>query len=92
MKWINLNKYNRKDGLRIRKFNDEYYMLCSGKCYEINETGAIVIKYISKDMTIETLSNKIAETYSVCVVDKISEDINSFIDFLLSEGLINQHE
>lgn len=92
MKELNLNQYHRKDNLRIRKFNDEYYMLCSGKCYKINETGAVVIKYIGKDMPINTLSNRIMEIYNGCNIDEIIEDIKTFINFLFNEGLINQHE
>ncbi len=92
MKELNLNQYNRHNSLRIRKFSDEYYMLGSGKCYKINETGAIVVKYVGKDMPIEALGSKIMDTYNGANIDEIIEDIKAFVDFLLDEGLINENE
>lgn len=92
MKNINLNQYNRQNSLRIRKFGNEYFLLSYGKCYKVNEIGAIIVKYIGKDMTIENLSNSIANLYEECNIDQIAEDIKNFINFLLNEELVNQNE
>lgn len=88
----NFKIYNRKSNLRVRKFNEEYYMLCSGKCYEINEIGAIIVKYLGQDIEVKELSNKINEVYSDTNPEIIEKDIEVFISFLYDEGLIYINE
>lgn len=85
---MNLEQFERHDGVRIRKFKSIYYLLTSEKNYQLNELGAVVLKYIGKNMEVVDLCNKISENYTEKNLKKINDDVRSFIDFLLSEGII----
>ena len=40
----NFEQIVRKEGLRVRGIESEYYIIGNGKCYKLNELGALVIK------------------------------------------------
>ncbi|HEM5251699.1 TPA: hypothetical protein U1341_002212 [Streptococcus suis] len=70
---MNLSKYDRGIETRVRKFNGEYYLIGKGKVYSLNYLGAVVLKYIGSDITVNELSNKISEKYPGTDIETISK-------------------
>lgn len=85
---MNLSNYEKKIETRVRKFENQYYLLGNKKSYQLNYTGAVVLKYIGTEIELETLAKKISAYYKEDNINQIEEDIVTFLDFLLSENLI----
>lgn len=85
----NLNELRKCEYIIVRKIEDKYYMLGQGKCFELNETGVLVVKYIGKNMLISEFCKKLAQKYEGRVqIEQIERDIELFIDFLIKNRLI----
>ncbi|WP_142967729.1 PqqD family protein [Enterococcus casseliflavus] len=78
------------EDIRIRKLGHNFYIIGNGKTYEINEMGAIILKYINKDMTVEILAHRISDKYHEEDVMKVIDDINEYISFLKSADIIEE--
>lgn len=89
---MNLNKYNKKLDTRVRKLNNNYYLLGQKKSYSVNYLGAVVLKYIGSDIDVLDLAKKISNFYELDNIFEIKTDIINFIKFLLNEGLIDQND
>lgn len=84
----NLNELKRNEKLTLRKVGDQFYMLCGTDCYEVNNIGASIVNAIGKDITISVLCEKLSGKYDFPDVEQIRRDVYSFIDFLISEGML----
>ena len=78
----NLNEINKNENAIIRKLEDNYYIFIDGKCYKVNETGALVYKYIGSDMPISLFCQKMAKKYDSESSEMIMKDVMAFIEFL----------
>jgi len=85
-----LDYYKRIEGINVRKFNEEYYIIGNGKAFKANETCIIILKYVGKKISISELTNKILLAYSGAEYEKIYKDIENFIDFLVSQNIIEE--
>jgi hypothetical protein len=84
----NLNELKRNEKLAIRKVGDQFYLVCGRDCYEVNDIGAVIVNAIGKDMPISVLCEKLSIKYDFSDLEKIRQDVYSFIDFLVSEDLL----
>ncbi|HEL1773398.1 PqqD family peptide modification chaperone [Streptococcus suis] len=89
---MNLNQYKKELDTRVRKLNNNYYLLGQKKSYSVNYLGAVVLKYIGSDIDILDLAKKISNFYKLDNTFEIKTDIINFIKFLLDEGLINRND
>jgi len=87
-----LNNYKRTESTRIRKFNNEYYVISCEKTYKINEIGVVILKYLGTRISTSELADKILSKYSGVEHSKICQDIEEFIKFLISENIIMEVE
>ncbi len=88
----NFEQIVRKEGLRVRGIESEYYIIGNGKCYKLNELGALVIKYTGQKMELKDFCAKVSQKYHEEDLDKIEKDVLNYIDFLKEEGLIYINE
>ena len=84
----NLNDIKRKEELQIRKIADQYFLICGRNCYEINITGAIFVNMIGNTISLSELSRRIGSKFNCYDVEQIESDVNDFIQFLISEALV----
>lgn len=84
----NLNKLNRNEDLNIRKLDEVYYFTIRGNAYESNEIGATIVNAVGRDMSIDELCIRIASKYAYNDINQIKSDIDSYIEFLLAEGIL----
>lgn len=85
----NLSEIQKKEGVIIRRLENDYYIFNEGKCYKVNETGALVYKYIGKDMQLSEFCKKMAIKYNSDCCDDIMKDVITFIEFLCSVNVID---
>jgi len=88
MNVVNLNELDRNEDLNIRKLEDIYYFVIRGNAYEANEIGATIVNAVGRDMTIDELCSRIAKKYDNKDINQIKEDVNDYINYLLSEKII----
>ena len=50
MKFLNI--YKRNENTNVRKFSNEYYIICAHKTFKINEIGAVILKYVGSEISI----------------------------------------
>lgn len=84
-----MNNFKRNENVRVRKFQNEFYLLGNGNSYSLNYLGAVVIKYLGKNITLAKLVVKISKHFPEVAQKKIKQDVIDFIDFLLSEELVS---
>lgn len=92
MRILNLKQLERNTETRLRKIQEKYYLYDRFSCFELNFTGATIINAIGRDLTIEELVLKLAEKFQFHDVDTIKEDVTSYIDFLVEQGLVTIRE
>lgn len=87
----NMSEFVLSNEISIRKSGKEYYLLKEGKCFKINETSAIILKYIGCSMDIEEFSERIAKKYE-CIENKeiILSDVMEYMELLEKNGIINR--
>lgn len=88
---MNLMNYEKNTKVHVRKFKNDFYLLGNGKGYRLNYVGAVVIKYLHKDMEISELSGKIASYYGIEDTEQIAADICNFLNFLIQNNLVHKH-
>lgn len=86
MKFLNI--YKRNENTNVRKFSNEYYIICAHKTFKINEIGAVILKYVGSEISISELANRILSKYEGAKYDEIYKDIENFLLFLISENII----
>lgn len=84
----NLNQISRAAALRLRKIQDQFYLFDAQRCYAINITGAIIFNAVGNDMPVDELCKKLSEKFTNIDTINLSQDVENFIDFLLTEGLV----
>jgi len=85
----NLKQLSRCGDLVIRKLEDEFYLISSYGTYAANEIGATIVNAVGRDLSIDDLCLKLTEKYSDCDIDQIRSDVNTYISFLVSEGVLS---
>lgn len=88
----NFMELHRNTDVRLRKIDNIYYILSKNANYEVNETGAIILNHIGKDMTIDEFCTRLAKKCNFNDLDVIKKDVNSYIDFMLNEKIIEEKE
>lgn len=86
----NMNEVARRESVRLRKIDNSYYIADTVKCYEANNLGAIVFKYIGQDIKIDELCNKVADKFNFHDLKVIKSDVLNYIEFLVKEGLVDK--
>jgi hypothetical protein len=84
----NLSQLSRCEDLAIRKIEDTFYLVSVQGTYESNEIGATIVNAVGRDMAIEDLCQRLAEKYLDGDLMQIESDVNDYIAFLLTEGLL----
>lgn len=85
----NLNQLYRQDNVRIRKIENVFYLVCGRACYEINETGALIVNAIGKDLSIDKVCEKLSQIYKYTEIEQIRDDVEKFIEFIVDNGIVN---
>lgn len=85
---MNFKQFRRNNDVRIRKMGNSYYVISLNGNYEINETGVIVLKYIGQDISFDDFYIRIADKYNYTDIQKISNDIKNYIDYMIQEKII----
>lgn len=88
----NLSQLRRTDKSRIRKIEGAYYIVCGKNCYQANETGALIVNAIGKDIAIKTVCEKLASIYGYADTAIIEVDVHTFLDFLLDNKIVYLNE
>ncbi|MCL2717464.1 MAG: PqqD family protein [Lachnospiraceae bacterium] len=88
MKVENLNELQRNKDFIIRKLDDVYYFMSGQDVFEANEIGATIVNAVGRDLSIDELCTRIAQKYSYDDLNQIRIDVDSYITFLLSEGVL----
>ncbi len=78
----------RKKKFKVREIEGKYYLYGSGSCYLLNDMGAIVWKYVGKDMTLDEFVGKVNTKYEDTTPAQIRTDVDSYISFLISIGAV----
>jgi hypothetical protein len=84
----NLKDLKRNEKLAIRKVGEQFYIVCGHDCYEVNNIGATITNVMGSDISINDLCEKLSTKYEYKDIVKIQEDVSTFINFLLEEGLV----
>jgi len=88
MKITNMNELIRNENLTIRKLEETYYFIIGGEAYEANELGATIVNASGRDLPIVELCNRVSDKYNFDDIDQIKADVEDYVDFLLSEGIL----
>jgi len=83
-----LDQLKRNEGVTMRKLDSTYYFISKQGTYEVNEIGATIVNALGRDLSINELCRKISEKYSFDDLNQIRHDVNNYIEFLLSEGIL----
>ena len=85
----NLNEIKKCENVTVRKVEEKYYLLRSGKCFRVNETGILIVKYIGKDMLLDEFCDKLVKKYgNEQMLDQVKQDVVRFIQFLSDNEMI----
>lgn len=71
----------------MRRIGEKNIILGDGRGFEVNETGRIVWENIGK-ISNEDIVLKILDSSDI-TISEVKEDIKSFVDFLVENGLIS---
>jgi len=88
----NLIELKTYENISLRKINDTYYVIRGVETYELNEIGAIIVNALGKDITVEELCNRILKKYNHDNIEQIKLDVNTYINFLINEKIINHEQ
>ena len=88
MEWSNFNRFNRQKDVRIRKIDDEFYIICKNYNYKCNEMGALILQQIGRDMDRIEFGERFRKKYLLDDDVNIDEDIDEYVHFLMEEKLI----
>lgn len=89
----NLKKVKKEQNVSVRRVGDTYYILREGKCFQLNETGVLIVKYIGSDFEIDEFSNRIVQKYGNSEgKERVKQDIIKFIDFLAVNQMVTFNE
>ncbi|MBD8917666.1 MAG: PqqD family protein [Lachnospiraceae bacterium] len=83
----NLNQLTRKENVRLRRVENTFYIVCGKDCYETNETGALIVNAIGKDLSIDSVCEKLSDMYSYNDMEAIKTDVNEFVDFIMANNI-----
>jgi len=86
----NFDEYTKNTTYRVRSVEGKYYIFGNHKCFELNELGAIVWKYIEEEISVEDFCKRVIRKYKDCTYEGVFEDLNKFIEFLVLEGMIDE--
>lgn len=85
----NLNEVKKSEGIVVRKIGVKYYVLNKNRCYLLNETGILIVKYCGKDMDINEFCEKIVAKYNnKDMYEQVKKDIITFINFLIEINVL----
>lgn len=88
MRIKNMNQLKRNENSRIRKIDNNYYILSGRDCYQINEIGALIINAVGKDLTINMACEKLSVMYNNPDVESIVNDVHKFINFIIENKIV----
>lgn len=84
----NLNQLTRHQDLIIRKLEKDYYLIMGQTVFETNEIGATIVNSAERNLPLSELCIKISEKYDNKNLGQIRKDIDDFINFTLSNGVL----
>lgn len=90
---LNMNELKKTDNLHLRKLSDKYYVFGTEVCFELNELGAVIFRYIGSDMPISNLLIGLKKRFNYDISEeRIQHDIYDFIDNLINLKLVKINE
>ncbi|MFQ7133770.1 MAG: PqqD family protein [Oscillospiraceae bacterium] len=84
----NFSDLYKNKKFKVREIEGKYYLYGNGSCYLLNDMGAIVWKYVGKDMMSDEFIGKVNTKYEDTTPDQIRTDVDSYINFLISIGAV----
>ncbi len=81
--------YKTSLGVEYLTFSDGNMIVYEGNCYELNEIGNEIFKSILKKKPVDNIFVDLKENYDIDE-KQLENDINSFIDNLLSLNIIKK--
>ena len=88
MRVKNMRELGRNESLSIRKIERLYYLVTNQGVYEANEIGATIVNAVGRDLSIDDMCLRISQKYSHNNLEEIKNDIEKYIEFLLTEGIL----
>lgn len=85
---MNFKEYKKNQNVRMRKFEDKYYLIYENKVHLINYLGVAIYKYIGEEISLEKFCMKIIDKYSKINIEDVKKDILEFILELEKKGII----
>ena len=86
----NLNQLTREENVRLRRVENTFYIVCGKDCFETNETGALIVNALGKDLSIEAVCEKLSDIYSYDDVDAIKTDVIEFVNFIIANKIATE--
>ena len=81
-------RYYGKPGIILVSSCGQYYLISNTKKIELNETGAFYWRCLCDGMNENELMEKVSEQYDIDHPEQFREDIDQFINSLVSEKLL----
>lgn len=86
----NLNQLTRNENVRLRRVENTFYIVCGKECFETNETGALIVNALGKDLSIDSVCEKLSDMYSYNDMEAIKTDVNDFVDFIIANNIATE--
>lgn len=90
MRINNMRQLRRRDRSRIRKIENNYYLLSGNECYQVNEIGALIVNAVGKDITIDAVCEKLSIMYNNPDIAGVRMDVDTFINFIIEKGIVSE--